>query len=218
MFANKEVSIDYRKWDGNIFPTVYISVTCNDGDLDKLMEVVVVSISEPDTTVVGVDAIDVPRPADWQAKLLMHLLNIRALPNLQNCLFIMDVQSPSGFTADQVKAFVKKEITHVFFTNKLDTSKFGSVKIKEFRKKLMEDTRMDLNRRNCQVFQYFVTSHQDRDALLKKFKDEMLRYKETVRPKPHSDDGSVLTNYTKGCNLVYTFQRAIRARNLILTE
>lgn len=184
---------------------------------NNMSDFAVVTISGPNTTILGMEGIDAVEPSDYQDRLIEHVRRIRALKFVQDATLIVDVESGTGQEAGHITTLLRQNFTNVV-TMRDFKRKPGTKTLNSTKKEMMEMTRALLNAGDVSILREFVTTDPDPAKLLKKFQDQMLEYSRFVSVGRTIHQKNTETYSGKGASknrmddLCVTFQRAVFAR------
>jgi hypothetical protein len=196
---------------------------CAGSDIEdkRTSDFAIITISGPNHTILGMEAIDAVQHEDYDDRLVEHLRRIRALRYCEDAIIVLDVESGTGFEAGHITKLVQENFNNVVvmkdFHRKPGTSTTNAAK-----KEMMELTRSLLNTEDLFINKDFVCTDKDPAKILGKFQDQMLEYSRivtvgrSIRNMNHEVFSGKGPNKTKLDDLGVTFQRALRCRKEFL--
>jgi hypothetical protein len=180
-----------------------------------------VSISGPETCILGLEAIPAVRHQDYEEKLKDHIKRLRSLPFYEGSILVLDVEGNGSMQWSHIVSVVQESCTNVVvlsdYKRKTATNTTNSAKMD-----MMRLTRMIMDEGSLGFHRELVTSSLNPKALMEELKAQMLRYERVVIPSKNPRVSNVVVLSGKGSakkrkdDLCLTLQRAIRSRKVFL--
>lgn len=202
---------------------VYIAidpVTGSDDESRRSSDFSVVSICSPYTTILSVDAISVTRTEHFEEKLKDCLNNIRGMPMMASCVFVVNVEAGTGLSAPDIETTLSRSFEGIVFMTDF-AGKAGTLTSESNKVTMMELTQRHLDMKEVSFFSKLVTSHAKPKDMLLEFKAQLHAFKPLVTPAKgtRSAPSVKLTGKENGKrdDMCMTFMRAIYTRHMFLT-
>ena len=218
LFSNPRVAIT------NPVRFVYVAidpVTGSNCEAERSSDFAVVSMCRPNITILGVELIAVVRTEDFEAKLLAHLMAIRAMPMFTNCTFVVDVEAGTGLAAPDIQTMIRRHFAPVVFMGDFE-GKAGTLTSAATKQHMMELTRKHLDSDDVFFLDKFITSHPNVASLMLQLKTQFHAFSAIVTPAKTVRSNPIVTLTGKasgkrddGC---MTMMRAIRMFHVFYEE
>lgn len=174
-----------------------------------------VSICAPNTTIVGMEAIDVVASEDYEQIVVKHMNLIRLKPMFQNCTFVIDAESGCGYVAGDLEVLIRRNFQRVVCMSDFTNRKPGTLTTNQAKKEMMEMTRSLLDAGEVRMMADFVSCHACIPDMLKEFQNQMLNFERIVLVSKSIRTGNTVKYSGKQHgrdDMAQTLQRAVRAR------
>ena len=193
-----------------------------DDPLGNLSDFAIVSVSKPDTVIVGMEAIPMVRHQDYEDRLREHIKRIRLMPMYANAVMVYDIEANGNSEWSHIEAVVLEFPPAVIMSDY--KRKHATNTTNAAKRDMMSLTRAVLDDGDVRFLNGFVTTSDNTPRLLEEFKKQLLSYERFVLPTANLNSKNTVVFSGKGRNkdrkddLCLTFQRAIRSRRIFLED
>lgn len=180
----------------------------------------IVSIGKPDTTILGMEAINYLRHQDYETVLKDHIERIRKIPGYEGSYLVVDIEANGNGEWSHLVSFLSQ------FPNVIIMSDYkrkeGTNTTNQSKLEMMKLTRAILDEDSVGFAKSFVTSNKSANEVVKLFLKQMRQYERLVIPSKSLKISNAVILSGKGPNktqkddLCLTFQRAVRSRKVFL--
>ena len=179
----------------------------------------IVSIAGAEDVFLGFESFDAPTHLDVEPMIFKHLTKLRELPFCEDAIFVIDVESGTGYEASRVISFITKHFTNVVPLSDFER-KAGTKTTNAMKKECMQVTRDSLCRGNMFICKDFVTHEPlGRNFILEKFRKQFLKFSRIVRvgKSIHHANQEIFTGKIDPRDMddiIFSVMRAIRSKML----
>lgn len=187
----------------------------SDDEAKRLSDFAVVTMANQDYTILGMEAIDVVEPEQFEGRLIDHLHKIRRIPMCERATIVLDIESGTGLEASRVDKLVRNHFLDVI-TMRDFLRKPGTKTDEAAKRDMVVITNDALKMGEVFIHENFVTTHPNPDGILNDFFTQMENYTRVFATSTSNRRASqvTFTGKTKPGmkdDLSVTFQRCIRA-------
>ena len=178
----------------------------------------IVSICGPNTTIVGIDAVDAAWSHDYEPILIAHLTRIREMPMLTNATIVIDAESGTGYVAGDVEVLIRRRFENVVFMSDFTNRKPGTLTTNPAKAEMVEMMNAALEFGDIRILRDMITSHKQPKQMMSELQDQMLSYERVVCASSSIRTSNTVKFTGKASgklrdDLCVTLQRCIRARH-----
>ena len=185
-------------------------------------EFAIVSICYPNTTIVGIDAVDVVRTEDYEPILMEHIRKIRAKRYFENATIVLDVEANNFMEAGNIQSMVRRMGNVLCLDDAgrkpgVETTPAAKEEMVDIFDRLLHlhDIRIDAN---------IVTSHPNPHELITRLGEQCVRYRRYIKPSQDVTRKSIHTFSGKGDrgnekdDICLSLQRGCRSRHRFMFD
>jgi hypothetical protein len=143
---------------------------------------VIMTMAMPGNIIMGIDALDVTTPEDYESILVEHVRKIRSHPLALNAAFILDVESGTGTDAGNIRRVLKEAFgqkTVIAMSNQ--RRRPGSLTTEVTKAEGVRLVQEHLRKGELRMWDQLVTSHEDPKALIHgDFQTQLFNFRRVV--------------------------------------
>ncbi len=191
--------------------------TGSENKLKALSDFAVVTICEPYTTIIGLEAVDVVRKEDYVPILIKHIQKIRSMEWFENATIILDVEGNNAMEAGNVQELVRK-CGNVICLDDGDR-KPGTITTQASKEEMVDLFNIVLQAENFRIFEKLVTSDPNPAGLVQKLEDQLINMERHIVAHPGVEKKAKHIISGKGerknkkDDLALTLMRVIRSKH-----
>lgn len=170
------------------------------------------TLSSPMNIVLGMEAIDVVTPEDYEDRLITHIRRVRALPGCATARIVIDVESGSAVEAGHIYRLVKSNFDDVVTMN--DDGRIPGTRMTEHTKGEMATLAIRaIDDGHIAFHRQFVTTHTKPNEMLDEFRQQLLNYKREIRQSRNGTIHYIYSGKDAGRDdMAIAFMRCLYAR------
>jgi hypothetical protein len=172
----------------------------------------VVTLSSPMNIILGMEAIDVVKPEDYQERFLEHIRRVRALPGCATARIVIDVESGSALEAGHIYKLVRDNFNDVVTMN--DDGRIPGTRMTEQTKGEMTTLAVRaIDDGHIAFHRQLVTTHAAPRDMLDEFQKQLLNFKREIRQSKNGTVHYIYSGKDSGRDdMTIAFMRCLYAR------
>lgn len=161
---------------------------------------VLYTICGPGTIILGAEAINVARFADYKDRVLEHIRRMRARPGFENSTIVLDVESGTGLEADHIQSLVFSTGNVIALNDFAGGRKPGTLTTNHNKMEMTQHFQVKLEKGDIFFAEDFITTHSDPRGLMQEIKNQLCQFRATIVPSKSNRTGNTIVFSGKGPN------------------